>query len=162
MKKVVAAILADVPTLNFDPTSPVVLEVHVGPKGLAAVYLQKDPQARRYLPVAGYSREVTTAELQKPVVALELMAAQEAARKLSQVSVSAPAIHWMVSPDLHALLKAKLHLGPELSWRVADVLSWGMTPVVRRQLRQSCPKGSSGMTRMCGASAVTKIQIQAS
>ena len=66
----------------------------------------------------------------KPVVALEQMAAQEAARKLSQVSVSAPAIHWMVSPDLHALLKVKLHLGPELSWRVADVLSWGMTPVV--------------------------------
>ena len=83
VRKVVAAILTEVPTLNFDPTSPAILETHVGPKGLAAVYLQKDPGARRYLPVASYSQEITTAEMQKPVVALELMAAQEAARKLS-------------------------------------------------------------------------------
>jgi hypothetical protein len=39
VRHVVRDILADEPTLNYNPTQQVVLETHVGPLGLAAVYL---------------------------------------------------------------------------------------------------------------------------
>ena len=75
LKSIVEAMLTDVPTINYNPEDPMVLETHVGPKGLAAVYLQCNLEGARWLPVASYSRELTTTELQRPVVVLEAIAA---------------------------------------------------------------------------------------
>ena len=55
-KAVVAVLVASAPMINFDPTLPVVMEPHSGPKGVATVYLQQDPAGGRWLPVAAYSR----------------------------------------------------------------------------------------------------------
>ena len=33
-------LLDGAPCINFDPASPVLLETHTGPKGIAAVFLQ--------------------------------------------------------------------------------------------------------------------------
>jgi hypothetical protein len=63
LESLVRAMLAEVPTINLLPGDPVILETHVGPKGLAGVYLQRDPKGGRWLPVATYSRELAPAEL---------------------------------------------------------------------------------------------------
>lgn len=47
----------------------------------------------------------------------------------------------MVSPSLHALLKARNHLGPELTWRVADALSWGLQPELQLAGTTHLPPG---------------------
>jgi RNase H-like domain found in reverse transcriptase len=58
--------------INFLPGELVILETHTGPKGLAAVYLQRDPAGGRWLPVAAYSRELHAAELEMSMALLEL------------------------------------------------------------------------------------------
>jgi hypothetical protein len=39
LRAVVEAMLVDVPTLNYLPGAPIIVETHVGPKGLATVFL---------------------------------------------------------------------------------------------------------------------------
>ena len=64
------ALVDGLPLLNFAPNHPAILETNVGPKGLAAVFLQQDAASGRWLPVAAYSREVLEAELQQQSVEL--------------------------------------------------------------------------------------------
>ena len=110
------------PMINFNPQEPVVLETHTGPKGLAAVYLQQDPAGGRWLPVAAYSRPLTATELGVSGAQLELTAAQEALKKLANISTGASELLWRVGPDVMEVVRRKLHLGPGLLWREAEGL----------------------------------------
>ena len=114
------------PLLNFASGEPALLETHVGPKGLAATYLQQDPATGRWLPVAAYSRELVPPELQKSVALLEITAIQEALKKVPYVALYADALEVRVSPEVAQVFKSKLHLGPELTWRVCDISAYGL------------------------------------
>ena len=70
-------------SLNFDPSSPTIIETHTGPKGLATVCLQEDLAAARWLPVASYSRVLEGLELWHPPLLLELIALQEGMKKMA-------------------------------------------------------------------------------
>jgi ribonuclease HI len=76
-------------------------------------------------------------------VVLEAAAMQEAALKTAYICIGEGQKRWMVSPNLHALLKAKNHLGPELTWRIADILSWGLVPELQPAGESRMPSGWS-------------------
>ena len=71
--------------------------------------------------MAAYSRELAPPELQKSVALLEITAIQEALRKVPYVALYADALEVRVSPEVAQVFKSKLHLGPELTWRVCDI-----------------------------------------
>lgn len=84
------------------------MEVRVAPGGLAAVLLQRDPQApRTWLPVGSWGRVLLATEQQLPRVVLELMGFREAAWKLAEVcAYTQPGqLQMAVTPELKALMK---------------------------------------------------------
>lgn len=97
------ALVAGLPMLNFSPSEPVLMETRVGPRGLAAVFLQQDPGSGRWMPVAAYSREVQAAELARAPVYLELVVLQEGLKRMAHVSICAADLRIRVSPDLAAV-----------------------------------------------------------
>ena len=126
-KAVVAALVASAPMINFDPTLPVVMEPHSGPKGVATVYLQQDPAGGRWLPVAAYSRALTVAEKRVSGAELELTAIQEGLHKMASISTGAADLQIRVGPDVMEVARRKLHLGPGLLWRLMDILAYNPT-----------------------------------
>ena len=130
-RAVVRDLMGAAPHLNFAPGEPVVLEVHTGPKGLAALFLQADPAGGRWLPVAAFSRELLPIEMEHSAALLELITIQEALKKLVQIAVYSSTLTIRVSPDVAALFKARLHVSPMILWRICDIQSYGCTVVAR-------------------------------
>jgi len=126
-KAVVQAMVDGLPLLNFAPGEPAVMETNVGPRGVAAVYLQQDAASGRWLPVAAYSRETQERKLQEQSVELlELAVIQEALRKMPHIALGASDLVLRVSEGVAMVFRSKLRLGPELVWRVCDIMSYGV------------------------------------
>lgn len=124
LRRTVQALVEGAPMINFNPAEPVVLESHTGPKGLAAVFLQRDPQEKRWLPVATYGRELLMLERQESPAVLELTVVQEALKKLVAIATGAKELRIHVSADVAEVFRMKLHLAPGLVWRVCDIMSY--------------------------------------
>ena len=100
------------------------MEVRLSPGGLAAVVLQRDPQApRRWLPVSCWGRTLEATERHLPHVVLELMAFREAAWKLADVCAYARPgqLSMAVSAELKALLKLAGKAHPQLQAMLVDL-----------------------------------------
>src|SRR5512138_3840463 len=127
VRAVVKALVEAAPVINFDPASPVILEPHSGPKGIAAVFLQQDPEAERWLPVAAFSRGLAVMEFTMSAAMLELLAIQEGLRRMAHISTGAAQLMVRVSDDVLAVLSRKLHLAPGMIPPVCDILSYHPT-----------------------------------
>ena len=57
VQDVVKRVLEGLPVINFDPASPVRVQLALGPAGFAGILLQKDPAGSRWLHIAAHSQE---------------------------------------------------------------------------------------------------------
>ena len=117
-------IVKGLPILNFDVKAPVVLEVHIGPKGMAGVFLQRDPLEARWLPVASFSRALAQMELSRSALYLEMVAVQEALERMAHISTVACELKLRVSEGFHLLWARRAKLPAALLWRATVIESY--------------------------------------
>ena len=78
------------PTINFDPDSPLHIQAYPGHLGFSVATIQKDPAADRYLLVSSYSRLWTAKDKLLPPLMLELTAITEGLLELRHITAFAP------------------------------------------------------------------------